>query len=301
MIATNTMLTELDLPNLADVLEDSGMFRVTRKYIKPSHYNLDDGTEKRVGIFLDTETTGLDHETDKIIELGMVSFTFSRDGRIFHLVDEYDEFEDPEIPIPEIITELTGITDDDVRGQKICDEKVEKIVNMADLVIAHNAAFDRPFVEKRFPAFKEKPWACSMREVPWREEGVESTKLEYLAYRCGFFYEGHRAAMDCLAGIDILAGKLPNSGDLSFKKLLESTRQSTYRIWASDTPFHKNTLLKRRGYRWNKDGKSGAWYVDTTQDKVEEEKNFLKTEIYGRDSELQVDVFNAFRRYSAKY
>ena len=40
------------------------------------------------------------------------------------------------------------------------------------LVIAHNAAFDRPFLERRLPIFAEKHWACSRFDVDWKASGI---------------------------------------------------------------------------------------------------------------------------------
>ncbi|MCV6022403.1 DNA polymerase III subunit epsilon, partial [Escherichia coli] len=67
------------------------------------------------------------------------------------------------------------------------------------LVVAHNAQFDRPFFEKRFAALGHLSWACSASGIDWKALGFESRKLEYLLLRLGWFYEGHRAATDCLA------------------------------------------------------------------------------------------------------
>lgn len=51
--------------------------------------------ETKVGILLDTETTGLDHAEDEIIELGMVKFDCSSDGRIVGVRDTFSAFTSP--------------------------------------------------------------------------------------------------------------------------------------------------------------------------------------------------------------
>ncbi len=114
-------------------------------------------------------------------------------GRIFEVLGSWSWYEDPGRPIPPEVTKLTGVTDEKVRGQRINDAAVEAILARASLVVAHNAGFDRPRLEERLPAFEGKPWACSHAEIAWSEEGVGSTKLDYLAYRLGFFYAAHRA------------------------------------------------------------------------------------------------------------
>ena len=89
---------------------------------------------------------------------------------------------------------------------------MEAFASRATLVIAHNAAFDRPFVEKQWDVFATKPWGCSMTQVHWRDEGIATQKQELIALCLGFFYEAHRAENDCRALLHILAGTLPLSG-----------------------------------------------------------------------------------------
>jgi DNA polymerase III epsilon subunit-like protein len=61
------------LEDIADQLRQSGEYRIINKYYKPVAYNTDTSTDKKlIGVFLDTETTGLSCVTDRIIELGMV-------------------------------------------------------------------------------------------------------------------------------------------------------------------------------------------------------------------------------------
>jgi hypothetical protein len=86
------------------------------------------------------------------------------------------------------------------------------------LVIAHNADFDRRFLERRLPVFATKHWACSRFDIDWKAEGIRSSALEFVAYSLGFFHEGHRAAIDCRATLHPLAQPLPGSGRLALEE-----------------------------------------------------------------------------------
>ena len=106
-------------------------------------------------LVIDTETTGLDKKKDKIIEIGYVIVHFDPEtGAILDVVRRFSGFEDPGFPLPENITQITGITDQDVAGQKFDDDQINADIAESDLVVAHNAGFDRGFLELRFEAFK---------------------------------------------------------------------------------------------------------------------------------------------------
>ncbi len=139
-----------------------------------------------------------------------------------------------------------------------------------------------------------------MAEVDWRDEGIETTKLAYLAMEFGFFYERHRAVNDCLAAIEILGQSLPKSGKTVLANLLENARKPTWRIWAENSPFESKDILKARGYRWNPDAEKQprGWYIEVTEAEVENEERFLKSEIYHRDLALKSVRLNAYTRYS---
>ena len=54
----------------------------------------------------------------------------------------------PGRPLPAEITHLTGLTDDDVRGERIDVEVAGALIDRSDLVVAQNARFGRPLVER---------------------------------------------------------------------------------------------------------------------------------------------------------
>jgi len=283
-----------ELEKLAAILEESGDYKILRR-LKPraARTSPDSGDECRNGLFVDVETTGLDPNEDEIIELAMLPFRYSLRGDLIEVLEPFDRLREPSTPIPPAVTALTGITDEMVAGQQIDPGDVSEFAASADLVVAHNAAFDRRFLER-------KPWACSMAEIDWAAEGFEGTKLAYLAAGYGFFYDRHRAVNDCLAAVALLSQALPRSGLSGLASLLERARQTTWRIWAAHSPFELKDTLKARGYRWNADDstKPRAWYGEGRDDKKEVEREYLWRESYRRQVELDVSRITAFDRYS---
>ncbi len=291
-----------DLEEIAATLAASGDYRILRRMQPRERFAEHDGSMPlKIGVILDTETTGLDPVKDEVIELGMVAFEFDGDGRVYRVLDTFSKLQEPSIPIPEAITKLTGITNEAVAGQTIDPAEVSAFIESAAVVIAHKAEFDRPFAERYWPGFAKKAWACSLSEIDWRGEGFEGSGLPYLLMGAGLFHDAHRAADDCMALLEVLARPLP-SGDLALKRLLDNARKNTFRIWATNSPFERKDDLKARGYRWSDGagGKTKAWWIDVAEDQWDAEHAFLAQEIYGRPVELPNMKLTAFDRFSVR-
>lgn len=291
-----------DLAALATLLDASDDYRVLRRLHPPAAYQADDGTPTKTAIFLDVETTGLEAGRHEIIELAMVPFTYAQDGRIFKIGEAFQALREPAHPIPPEVTAITGIDDAMVAGKTIDPADVAAFIEKADLIIAHNAGFDRRFMEIFCEDFVHKPWACSMSQVDWQAEGFETLKLSFLAATAGFFYDKHRAVHDCHAAIELLARPLPKSGQRAMAQLLDKARAPSWRIWASQAPFEMKDVLRQRGYRWNADGVGAtkAWTIDVPDARKEEECRFLQEEIYGRPQAINCRKIDAYERFSAR-
>lgn len=301
---TSRDLTQPDLAALetmAAQLEASGRYRLLRRFESCTLYSGANPASLKRGIYLDTETTGTDGRRDEILELAMVPFDYDPEGRLCAVHAPFVALNQPTHPIPPEITRITGLTDAMVAGKVIDPDKVSAFLTGAVIVIAHNAAFDRLFAERLSETFKAKGWACSMSQVDWKGEGFEGTKLSYLASQCGFFFDGHRAENDCLAGLEIL-GRPLKDGRTALAHLLEAARGATWRIVAERSPFEMKDKLKARGYRWNGEEVAGpkAWFTDVTEADLEAEILYLAQEIYGYDPGLTPRRITAFERFSER-
>lgn len=158
----------MNLTEAERLLGASADYRVLRrvpaasKWAMSAHHG-----ETRRAVLVDTEITGLDPDADEVIELALLPFEYERNtGRIVS-VDErvaLNAFREPSFAIPPETAKLHGITDAIVKGHAIDAEQVQSIIEPAQLIIAHNAGFDRPMVEKHRPIFEEKHWVCSFVE-----------------------------------------------------------------------------------------------------------------------------------------
>jgi DNA polymerase-3 subunit epsilon len=284
----------------ARLLEAHADYRVLRRLGVRDDFG-DPGTQEvRRAAVIDTETTGLTLGTDKVIELGLVVFEYApATGEVFRVVDAYSGLEDPGRPIPAESTAIHGITDAMVAGKRIDDARVKALLQGMSLLIAHNAEFDRPFLEQRLPFLAKLPWACSLRQVPWSDEGFGAAGLEHLAYRCGFFFDAHRSEIDCRALLEILRRPLPVSGRPALKRLLELAETADWRLYALASPFETKDLLKARGYRW--DDKKRAWHRTLEAGAMRAEIAWLKANVYKRDSvTLEVEEQDALVRFSGR-
>ncbi|MCR5202311.1 MAG: PolC-type DNA polymerase III [Lachnospiraceae bacterium] len=94
-------------------------------------------------VIFDLETTGIGVRNHKIIEIGAVKV---KNGEI---VDRFSTFVNPEEPIPYEITELTTITDNDVKDKETIDIILPRFLEFCKgcSLVAHNADFDYGFIK----------------------------------------------------------------------------------------------------------------------------------------------------------
>ena len=288
---------------MARFLESTGDFRITRRLAPMVPASSGTCSKSYKAVYVDVETTGLEPESDEIIEVGLIPFFFTPDGEITSIHAPFDGLRQPSRPVPPLITELTGIDDAMLAGRNVVPQDLDPFLEGANLVIAHNAGFDRSFLERTFPAFRSLPWACSLSDVPWREEGIRSTNLVSLAGTFGFLYDAHRAVDDCHAAVEVLGRRLPRTGRRVLGVLLERARRPMFRIWALGAPFEAKETLKGRGYRWHPGTGGGprAWYRDAEQGGVEAELSYLREFIYCRSSaHVPVVAIDAVDRHSER-
>lgn len=294
-------MLNIDPELIAAALERDSNYRVLRRH-KPRRI-FDEAGDAPVqnGLILDIEATGLDHNVHEIIEIGLVPFTYTLDGRVIASGEPYGSFQQPFGPILPEITRLTGIDPAMVEGHMIDRPRVTRMVDNASLIVAHNSAYDRRFAEDLCPLLAQKAWGCSLTQVPWAAEGMGS-KLAYIAADLGMIYSAHRAVDDCLATLECLARPLPQSGRTGFSYLLEQAFEPVYRVKAVRAPFEAKDSLKARRYRWDDGSVSQmrCWYKDLPEAEVASELAWLRLEIYRHEMDIPIVPITPYDRFSAR-
>jgi DNA polymerase-3 subunit epsilon len=298
--------TPQSMEQLAALLEAHPDYRLQRRLKPQLNWPAPSGDANGEGattciLVLDTETTGLDAAKERIIELAMLRVRVDlATGLPVGAVDVYDELEDPGKPIPKEVVALTGIQDADVAGKALDEARIAQMLEGVDLVIAHNAGFDRPFVEARLPQFKHLPWSCSFADIDWKAQGRSSAKLESLAQAMGWFYDAHRAEMDCHALLAVLAAPLPQAGHTGLAQLVRAATLPSFRLQATNAPFDAKDLLKARGYRWNAEQR--VWHTRLDDESaLQTELAWLKENAYNnRAAVVQVEKLDALAKYSSR-
>ena len=249
------------------------------------------------GLAVDVETTGTDHRRHEVIEVAMCRFLMNEHGRIVETGLMRDWFEQPAEPISAEITRLTGLTDDDVRGRVIPEGEATALLLGSDFVVAHNARFDRGFLEKKLPLGAGRPWVCSMHDVEWDEEGFGKRDLTALLGRIGLFFDAHRADADVDALLHLLDHPLDTGGTV-VGRAVRNARRRTWTVDAVDAPFSAKEVLRERGYRW--DPERRVWSASVTDDAVADEVGWARLMLYGGRREPVTRSIDWTERYAAR-
>lgn len=224
---------------------------------------------------VDCETTGLDPERHRMIEfaVGILSID-AEHGDVVDVTPPKSWLEDPAENLPVEIERLTHITSDMLIGKFFPDAAIMEMFAGVDVVVAHNAKFDRAFVTKRLPALADLPWACSMSEVDWSTLGWPGSRgIGQLLTDAGFFLpDAHRAAADVWATICLLASSAPDGRSVA-AHLVEAARRPTHRLYANRAPFECKDALKAAGYRWSPERR--AWWIEGDPERIANERCWL--------------------------
>ncbi|USD59034.1 hypothetical protein J4N45_10880 [Vibrio sp. SCSIO 43140] len=285
------MKLNLNPPVLSEITANPENFTFLRKIGVENYQFIEPvGDERYVGI-IDLETTGFDASSEEIIEIGITIASYSPSlKQLVAIVDNYQCFEEPSKPIPADAVKVNGITDGMVQGHHIDDQRVKRMLQACDFVLAHNAKFDRRFFDKRFPDMTNLGWCCSIADIDWYDKGYSSRSLEYLCMKSGFTYEAHRACSDTVATTVLLA-----TDPSYFAALITASLMEWQLIIANNSPYAVKDQLSKADYDWETDER--VWYKLVTKSERNQELEFLEATYANGATEAIVRVIDASTRF----
>ncbi len=207
-------------------------------------------------VVFDIETTGLSNQSDRMTEIGAVRI---RNGQV---VDIFNTFVNPEMPIPANITELTGITDDMVMDAPSESEALEAFfafLNQSDkgisgenaLLIAHNADFDTGFIRAaatRSGREFKNPYLDTLALSRFLLPDLKKHKLDSLADHYGLGDFNHHRASDDAAMLAAIYERMLHDLDeqdiRTFDKLTSEMAERTDPLKLR--PYHQVLLVKNK-------------------------------------------------------
>ena len=215
--------------------------------------------------FLDTETTGIVHGEDEIIELAIViTHVETKSGKIARAEPARTWFRKPDTEISGYVSTITGIDSNTVKNPTWNKAEIGETLRKCDWLIAHNAGFDRPFVEEAMGQEYNAKWGCSLEDIDWMKRRTAGRSLGALCASAGLWFAAHRAHTDaraCAALTQTQDRENPERRLLG-TLLANASRTSTLigietRFWPGNSV---NAAFRRNGLRH--DPEKRTWWTD---------------------------------------
>ena len=222
---------------------------------------------KEIFVCLDCESTGLNPESDRIVEIGVARFTFDK------IIQEYETLIDPECEIPQISQDIHKISAEMLQGKPKIKEILPDLLKMIEghILIGHGIGFDIALIaaeaaRHQIPTrIKEQPYLDTLRMARLYGESPTNS-LERLRQHFNIAAEGaHRAMSDVIVNIEVFKflSRTFKTTEEIFKTLQKPIRLKTmplgkhkgrrfeeipieYLLWAERKDFDQDLLFSIR-------------------------------------------------------
>jgi len=148
-------------------------------------------------LLIDVETTGLDHKKGKLLEIGAIFYDIDTKS-ILHSMSTMI-FSDNNAAEHINNISISSLMSVNVTNTYYAINYLKQLIIDADVLVAHNAQFDRNWLESYLPLsdiIKSKKWLCTKKDIKWPH--TFNLKLETIAKSFNIDYSGaHRALGDC--------------------------------------------------------------------------------------------------------
>ena len=204
----------------------------------------------RTLLIIDTETTGLDPQLDHCLEVGVILF----DVPSRQLLAQQSFLLPVEANAAEAINRIPAAATNLPQPWRPALSYLQSLLDAADVLVAHNAAFDRQWFGRGHLPATDKPWLCSMEDMRWPAERLlrsrPSVRDLALAYEIPV-WAAHRALTDCI----YLAEVFRRCDEL--EQLVERGLEPR-QLMRAQVSYDDRHLARDAGFRWNEPVK-GAW------------------------------------------
>jgi len=217
-------------------------------------------------LIVDTETTGLSPAKGRCIEVGAVLFHVPSRAVLSQVSFLLPCNSNPAERVNGIAAAVTRL--EQPRQQSLAC--LEAMAAAADVLVAHNAAFDRQWFGREDLPSLQRPWLCSMEDIRWPAErhlrATPSVRDLALAYGVPV-WAAHRALTDCIYIAQVF------EREAQLETLLQQALLPR-QLYRARLPYDQRHLAKEAGFRWNGDVQ-GAWSKRLTED----ERDLLPFEV----------------------
>lgn len=190
-------------------------------------------------LIVDTETTGLDPSTGKLVEIGAVLFDVRRRAVLSQVSTLLPVDENPVERINRIAADTAQATPIEVIQQ--ARELVRALASHANAFVAHNADFD----SKWLPGLGDKPWICTMDDVRWPKvsrarQSVVGLALDYEVP----VWAAHRALTDCTYLVQVM------QREPELERLLAQALEPK-QVYVAMVSYEDREVARAAGFQWN--------------------------------------------------
>jgi DNA polymerase-3 subunit epsilon len=212
-------------------------------------------------VILDTETTGLDSSKDKTVEVAAVLYNIPSRSILAQASTLLFCEENKAEEINHIPLEALKVIPPTVEGSSL--GMIISMIMEADAIVAHNAEFDKKFVQLVPPLqmlCRDARWICTRNDVVWPLRKGASLSLTSICIDLGVpVVNAHRALADCL----LLVAAMEKMPDIDhFLDKSGADRQTYYAIIS----FEQRQLAKDHGFLW--DNIKKQWHAKLTYEEA---------------------------------
>jgi len=205
-------------------------------------------------MILDTETTGIDPTTHRVIEIGAVVYDFKEVATVEERSELVQSHDNPAQHVNHVPVGL-------LHSARSRADVVAWVVEMASrhnvvAVMAHSAASDRQWL----PELHHLPWVCTKDHVEWPHAKAGGRLCSLVADEGAAWSRWHRALSDCLAIAAVLDRCAERGVDLVD---LVTRAMEPRKLYKAIVSYEDRDQAKAAGFWW--DGQTKRWLREMSE------------------------------------